>query len=193
MQRPTGVVFEGIRENEPLRLHDLLIYASLSLYDPGVVTRGNLSAALPRVRETSLGVDGMTVHELGKYSGRSHRDAPGSPRPRVSFAGNHCAASGTPPALQTRWVGERLENEFARRVEHACDDKHTIGWFSDDDITSCGHASSPLLVRRVCPSLEARADTRRAGQNSLPRNDDIPRASPPPLSAARRRAGRAAV
>ena len=49
MERPTGIIFEGIRKNEPLRLHDLLIYASLSLYDPGVVTRGDVSAAMPRL------------------------------------------------------------------------------------------------------------------------------------------------
>src|SRR5437879_4216528 len=49
MERSTGIIFESIRKNEPLRLHDLLIYASLSLYDPGVVTRGDVSAAMPRL------------------------------------------------------------------------------------------------------------------------------------------------
>jgi hypothetical protein len=31
MERPTGIIFEGIGENKPLWLDDLLIYASLSL------------------------------------------------------------------------------------------------------------------------------------------------------------------
>src|SRR5258706_11807735 len=80
VDRPTGVIFEGISENKPLRLHDLLIYASLSLYDPLVVARGVVTAALARLRETRtrLGVDGMTVDELRKDLRRSHGDMPGS-------------------------------------------------------------------------------------------------------------------
>jgi hypothetical protein len=46
MERPTGIIFEGVCENEPLRPRDFLIDASLSLYDPGVIMRGNVSAAL---------------------------------------------------------------------------------------------------------------------------------------------------
>src|SRR5262245_53611284 len=58
MERPAGIIFEGIGEDQPLRLYDLLIYASLSLYDPRVVARGNVTAALARLRatRTRLGV-----------------------------------------------------------------------------------------------------------------------------------------
>src|SRR6202035_5736732 len=85
MERPTGIIFEGIGENKPLWLDDLLIYASLSLYNPIVFVRGNITAALALLREgvTSVAIARMTVNELRKYPRRSHGYAPGSPRPEV--------------------------------------------------------------------------------------------------------------
>jgi hypothetical protein len=132
MERPTGIIFEGIGEDKPLWLDDLLIYASLSLYDPPVFVRGNVTAALALLREggTSLGIAGMTVDELRKYPRRSHGYAPASPRPQVSLAGDHDAAVRAPPLHQTLWVGKCLKNEFARGVEDARDEKLTIGWFA---------------------------------------------------------------
>jgi hypothetical protein len=45
MERALGVIFESIGEDKPLWLDDLLIYASLSLYDPLVFLCGNVTAA----------------------------------------------------------------------------------------------------------------------------------------------------
>jgi hypothetical protein len=50
MERPTGIILEGIGEDKPLWLDDFLIYASLSLYDPPVFVRGNVTAALALLR-----------------------------------------------------------------------------------------------------------------------------------------------
>jgi len=131
MERPTGVIFEGIGENKPLWLDHLLIHTSLSLYDPLVFVRGNVTAALALLRKggTIVGIDGMTVDELRQYPRRSHGYAPGSSRPGVSFAGDHGAAARAPPVHQTLWVGKCLKNEFAGGVEDARDDKLTLGWF----------------------------------------------------------------
>src|SRR5215813_2746981 len=106
MERPTGVIFEGISEDQPLRLHDLLINALLSFYDPLVVARGGVTAALARLQatRTRIGVDGMTVNELRKDSQRSHGDPPGSAHLGVSFAGDDCGSLGTPGTYQIFWV-----------------------------------------------------------------------------------------
>src|SRR6266478_3935519 len=102
MEWPAGIIFERIGEDNPFWLDDLLIYASLSLHDPLVFVRGNVTAASVLLREggTGLGIARMTVDELREYSGRSHGYAPGSPRLRVSFAGNHGAAVMAPPLHQ---------------------------------------------------------------------------------------------
>ena len=129
MERPAGIIFEGIGKDKPRWLDDLLIYASLSLYDPLVFVYDNVTAASALLREcgTRIGVDGMTVDELRKCPRRSHGYAPGSPRPGVSFAGDHGAAVRAPPIHQALWVGKCLKNEFAGGVEDARDDKLTIG------------------------------------------------------------------
>ena len=131
MERPTSVIFESIGEDKPLWLDDLLIYASLSLYDPLVFLCNSITAVWALLREgrTGLGTDGIAIDELRKYPWRSHGYEPASSRSGVSFAGDHGAAVRPPPLHQMLGVGKCLENEFAGGVEDARDDKLTIGWF----------------------------------------------------------------
>jgi hypothetical protein len=71
MKRPAGVIFEGICEHQPLWSDNFLIYASLSLDDQMLFTRGRLTAASVLLRGcgTSEGFDWITVTELGKDTG----------------------------------------------------------------------------------------------------------------------------
>jgi hypothetical protein len=52
MELSTGIIFKGIRESEPFRLHDLLIFTALSLNDPGMVTRWNVIASSREIGPT---------------------------------------------------------------------------------------------------------------------------------------------
>src|SRR3990172_10671741 len=89
-----------------------------------------------------------------------------------------------PPLREVLRVRPRFENDFTRRVEHACPNNRPRVLIEVDTIFF-GHASSPLLA--------VSGGKRRGGRSVPPRRGDTPPASRRPLSARPAESGRGAT
>src|SRR5581483_4359815 len=162
VHQPPAVPFECVREHEPLRPCHLDILAALLLDDPPLV---------------ALTFRWIPNRELRKRPRRSHREPPFPAHPRIRLAHRHRASRRPPPLRQMLRSDEGVEDDFARRVEHARD--HELVLAAAPLCSVVRHETMlPAMPQNSRGIAYLTVKLNEAYDSTRPRSSEFPRAPP---------------